>query len=112
MNNGNRELLYEWGLAKKMEAPEVKESSVWGIQSIINKQSEIDSDSTLWKLNNAADRVNLPWKITEWIDSLVQKIPTFTYEEQVNNLANKINNISEDEMSKLYDQYVAMIKNW
>lgn len=112
MNNGNRELLYEWGLAKKMEAPEVKESSVWGIQSIINKQSEIDSDSTLWKLNNAADRVNLPWKITEWIDSLVQKIPTLTYEEQVENLANKINNLSEDEMSKLYDQYVAMIKNW
>jgi len=111
MNNGNRELLYEWGLAKKMEAPEVKESSVWGIQSIINKQSEIDSDSTLWKLNNTADRVNLPWKATEWIDSLVQKIPTATYEKQVENLANKINNLSEDEMSSLYNQYVNMIRN-
>ena len=112
LNKWDRELLYEWGLATKVQAPETKESSVWGIQSIINKQSEIDSDSTLWKINNALDRINLLWKTTEWVDSLVQKIPTLTYENQVKNLENKMNNLTEDEISNLYDQYLRMIKNW
>lgn len=112
LNTWNRELLYEWGLATKVKAPETKESSVWGIQSIINKQSETESDSTLWKINNALDRINLLWKTTEWVDNLVQKIPTLTYENQVKNLENKMNNLTEDEISNLYDQYLRMIKNW
>ena len=112
MNNGNRELLYAWGLAQKLEAPETPEPTVWWMQSIINKQSETSSDTFLWKTNNVLDKFNVIGNITEWLDNLVQKIPTFTYEKQVENLANKINNLSEDDMQNLYDRYTRMIKNW
>ena len=108
----SNDLLFAAWLRDKMEAPETKESSVWGIQSVINKQSEVESDSILWKIWNGMDRVNIPWKITQEIDSLVQKIPTLTYDKQVENLANKINNLSEDELWTLYDKYVKMVKNW
>lgn len=112
MNTWDRTLLYAWGLAQKTEAPTSKESSVWGIQSVINKESEIDSDSALWKINKVADWVNIPWKVTELVDGLVQKIPVVTFDTQVQNLANKMNNLSEEEVANLYNKYVKMVKNW
>lgn len=111
INNGDRELLYQWWLEEKIETPEPTENTVWGIQSIINKQSEVEWDTTLWKIWNWLDWVNLPWKVTEWVDSLTQKIPTLTYQKQVENLANKMNNLTEDEISNLYDKYVKMVRN-
>lgn len=45
------------------------------------------------------------------MDSLVQKIPTATYETKVQNLANKMNSLTEDEYQNLYDQYTRMIQN-
>ena len=112
MNTWDRTLLYAWGLAQKTEAPISKESSVWGIQSVINKESEINSDSTLWEINKVADWVNIPWKVTELVDGLVQKIPVVTFDTQVENLANKMNNLSEEEVANLYNKYVKMVKNW
>ena len=108
----NNDLLYAAWLREKIEAPETPESSVWGMQSIINKQSEMWTDTTLGKVNVALDRANLPWKVTQWVDGLVQKIPVATYDTQVKNLATKMNNLSDEELGNLYDRYVNMIKNW
>ena len=113
MTKWDRELLYAGGLAEKVEAPETPESSVWGIQSLINKQSEMEwNDKPLNRAYNVLDRANLPWKVTQWVDGLVQKIPVATYSKQVENLANKMNNITEDEYAKMYDDYSRMMKNW
>ena len=107
----NNDLLYAAWLREKIEAPEIPESSVWGMQSIINKQSEMGTDTTLGKVNAALDRANLPWKVTQWVDGLVQKIPVVDGKKQVENLANKMNNLSEEELQGLYDRYVNMIQN-
>lgn len=111
LNNWDRELLYEWGLEKRLEVPEQMETSVWGIQSIINKQSEMDSDTTLWKINNVLDWGNVIGKWTERADSWIQKIPVVDGQKQAENLANKMNNLTDDELAKLYDNYVKMIEN-
>ena len=113
MTKWDRELLYAWGLAEKVEAPETPESSVWGIQSLINQQSEMEwNDKPLNRAYNVFDRANLPWKVTQWVDGLVQKIPVATYSKQVENLANKMNNLTEDEYADLYQRYTNMIRNW
>ena len=111
MTKWDRELLYEWGLANKVEAPETPESSVWGMQSLINKQSEVESDGFWSKAYNTLDRANLPWKVTQWVDGMVQKIPVVDGKKQVENLANKMNNLSEEELQGLYNRYVNMIQN-
>lgn len=111
INNWDRELLYAGGLETKMEAPEQEVWSVWGITSVINKESEIEDTSTLWKINKIADWGNLLGKATEWIDNWIQKIPVVTFKSQVENLANKINNLTEDEMQNLYSRYTNMVKN-
>lgn len=107
----NKDLLYEAWLLDRIEAPEIPETAVWGIQSMINKESEMWTDSTLWKVNAVADWINFPWKVTEFVDSLVQKIPVVTWETQVKNLVNKMNNLSDEEMQNLYARYVNMIRN-
>lgn len=108
----NKDLLYEAWILEKIEAPETPEPTVWGMQSIINKQSEIPTDSALGRVNAALDWANLPWKVTQWVDGMVQKIPVITWEQQVKNLANKLNNLSDEEIQGLYNRYVEMIKNW
>ena len=107
----NKDLLYEAWLLDRIEAPEIPETAVWGIQSMINKQSEMWTDTTAWKVNAVADWINFPWKVTEFVDSLVQKIPVVTWETQVKNLVNKMNNLSDEEMQNLYARYVNMIRN-
>ncbi len=107
----NKDLLYEAWILDRIEAPETPESTVWGIQSIINKQSEMWTDTTAWKVNAVADWINFPWKVTEFVDWLVQKIPVVTWETQVKNLVNKMNNLSDEEIQNLYGRYVNMIRN-
>ena len=107
----NKDLLYEAWILDRIEAPETPESTVWGIQSIINKQSEMWTDTTAWKVNAVADWLNFPWKVTEFVDWLVQKIPVVTWETQVKNLVNKMNNLSDEEIQNLYGRYVNMIRN-
>ena len=107
----NKDLLYEAWLLDRIETPEIPETAVWGIQSMINKQSEMWTDTTAWKVNAVADWINFPWKVTEFVDSLVQKIPVVTWETQVKNLVNKMNNLSDEEMQNLYARYVNMIRN-
>lgn len=111
LNGDNKDLLYEAWILERIEAPESPDPTVWGMQSIINKQSEIPADSALGKVNAALDWANLPWKVTQWVDGAVQKIPTLTYEKQVENLSNKMNNLSDEEIYNLYDRYVNMIQN-
>lgn len=108
----NKDLLYEAWILEKIEAPETPEPTVWGMQSIINKQSEIPTDSALGKVNAALDWTNFPGKVTEFVDWLVQKIPVVDGKRQVQNLVNKMNNLSDEEMQGLYDRYVEMIRNW
>lgn len=112
LNNGSRELLYAGWLEEKKTMPETPESSVWGIQSIINKQSDLWTDSTLGKINEVADWGNLVGKWTEWVDSWIQKIPVVDGKKQAENLLNKVNNLTKDEISELYGKYVEMVKNW
>lgn len=112
LNGDNKDLLYEAWILERIEAPETPEPTVWGMQSIINKQSEIPTDSALGRVNAALDWANLPWKVTQWVDGLVQKIPVVDGKKQVENLANKMNNLSDEELQGLYDRYVNMIRNW
>lgn len=112
LNGDNKDLLYEAWILERIEAPETPETSVWGMQSIINKQSEIPEDTTLWRVNKVLDWANLPWKVTQWVDGMVQKIPVVDGKKQVENLANKMNNLSDEEIQGLYNRYVEMIKNW
>lgn len=111
LNNWDRELLYMWWLETPVETPEATDGSVWGMQEVINKQSEMSNDTALGKTWNLADKLNVVWKLTTLVDGLTQKIPVVTFQKQVENLANKMNNLSEDELSNLYNKYQAMVKN-
>ena len=112
LNNWDRELLYQWGLETPMGTPETPDSSVWGMQEVINKQSEMSNVTRLGKASNAVDKLNIVWRLTTLVDGLTQKIPVVTFHKQVENLASKMNNLSEDELSSLYNRYQAMVKNW
>ena len=62
------------------------------------------------KTSNILNKLNLIGWATEGLDKLAQKIPTLTYEKQVENLANKMNNLTEDEIQGLYNKYVDMVR--
>ena len=62
------------------------------------------------KTSNILNKLNLIGWATEGLDKLAQKIPTLTYEKQVENLANKMNNLTEDEIQGLYNRYVDMVR--
>lgn len=115
--NGNK-LLYEyvnnWNpeiLKSAWIVGDIPQSTWWWMQSLINKGSEISKDTTLWKINNRADWINLIGKWTEYVDSWVQKIPVITFDDKVKNLVNKMNNLSDSEIGNLYKNYVKMVKN-
>lgn len=111
MNGWDRTLLYKGWLEDMLWTPNTQVWSVWWITSLINQQSKTDNTTTLWKINNIADWLNIVGKVTEWVDNLAQRIPVFTAEWQVENLANKVNNLSEDEMAELYNRYTRMVQN-
>lgn len=111
LNDWDRELLYVWWLETPTTTPEPMETSVWGMQSIINKQSETSNDTTLWKINNILDWWNILGKWTQRVDNLVQKIPVVDGQKQAENLAKKMNNLTENDLNNLYDKYLRMVRN-
>ena len=112
LNNWDKELLYAWWLAtKQVEEVETPEAQWWWVRSLINNPNEQnmfwDKETTAW---NILDMMNIIWEWAEDIDNVVNRyIPTITWEKAVNNLADRINNLSDEEIAQLRKQYSNMI---
>lgn len=115
LNNWDKELLYEWWLAtKKVEDVELPEAQGWWVRSLINNPN---AENIFWDKETAAwnilDLMNVIWEWAEITDNLVNKyIPTVTWEKSVNNLAEKINNLTDDEIAEYRKQYDKLVSEW
>lgn len=106
INNWNDEILYASG---------IKDRNVnfqWGIKWEINKANVdvFNNYNELKNWENVADNIfdmlNVIWEWAEITDNLVNKyIPTVTYEKQAGNLADRINNLSDEDIAKLRKYY-------
>lgn len=112
INNGNNELLYVWWLEQRPQKQ--IQPQWWWIKSLINRWVEdgilMDKETTAW---NILDMLNVIWEWVEITDNLVNKyIPTVTWEKSVNNLAEKINNLTDEEIAEYRKQYDKLVSEW
>ena len=108
INNWDNELLYVWWLQQRPQ-----QTQWWWARSLINNPNEQnmfwDKETTAW---NVLDMMNLIWEWAEDIDNIVNRyLPTITWEKAVNNLADRINNLSDEEIAQLRQQYNNMINS-
>lgn len=120
INNWDNELLYVWWLQQRpttqTAAQTTPEAQWWWVKSLINNPNTEDifrdKETTAW---NILDMMNIIWEWAEVTDNLVNKyIPTVTWEKATQRLADKINNMSEEEIAeyrKIYDWLIDK-KDW
>ena len=115
LNNWDKELLYAgWLATKNVENPEMQETQQWWIKSLVNNPNVED---VLWDKESAAwnilDMMNIIWEWAEDIDNVVNKyLPTITWEKSVQNLADKINNLTDEEIAEYRKQYDKLVSEW
>ena len=115
LNDGDRELLYVWGL-------EERPIQLWGTKNLINQASTNDKSWNEMNLGEkwetVANYVNLVWLGTEKIDDWANKFAekwldwgTDTLDKTTENLKNKIENMSQEEVEAYRKQYEKLLKN-
>lgn len=110
INNWDNELLYVWWLQQRPQ----QQTQQWWVKSLVNnpntKDIFWDKETAAW---NILDLMNVIWEWAEITDNLVNKyIPTVTWENAVNNLAEKINNLTDEEIAEYRKQYDALADKW
>lgn len=109
VNNWNPEILYAawiWDRPQEQDTSWVKQ---WWIKSLINPANE------WWILPESwTEWLNPIWWATETLDNAANKFAekiTVTWEWAANNLANRINNMSEEEVARYRKEYEQQLKD-
>lgn len=76
-----------------------KANTAWWWRWLANQQSNSNIVDTV---------VNPIWAWFEWLDNLIQKIPTFTWEWMEQKLLDKLNNLSDKEIEQYRKNYNAL----
>lgn len=105
LNNWDKELLYAgWLATKNVENPEMQETQQWWIRGVINQEA---SNSLLWN-RWKWERLNPLWqaatKLDNWTNRLASKIDV-TWEKPMEKLVERINNLSEEELQQMKEDY-------
>lgn len=115
LNDGDKELLYVWGL-------ESRPIQLWGTKNLINQASASDKawdeKSTREKTEDVTNKVNAIWWGTEELDKQASKFAekwldwgNSLAEWAVNNLQNKLDNMSREEIEWYRKQYEQLLKD-
>jgi len=119
VNNWNPEIFYAAGI---WDRPQSKTSQMWGTRDLINQASTSDKarwDKNLWeKWETVTNYTNLVWLWTEELDKKADEFAnkwlnwgTKLTEWATENLKNKIENMSPEEVASYRKQYEQMLKD-
>lgn len=115
LNNGDKELLYKWGLEKKIE-PQIKSNTdnvvQWWIKGRI---ADAGSNTEKWDiLPKTTELVNPIGYVTEVLDNLWQKAAEkITVGKKAReDLINQINNLSQEDLQQYKERYDKSWYNW
>lgn len=100
LNNWDKELLYAgWLATKNIENPWTTDTTQWWIYGVIN-----DETRNRWK----GEWINPVWQITtkmdDWANKIASKID-IRWEKPMERLAERINNLSEEELQQMKEDY-------
>lgn len=101
LDSGDETILYETWLKTQQ----------WGTKDLINQAG---SENNWWILPDKNERLNPIWATAETVDNAANKFAdkfTVTWEKAANNLANKIQNMSKEEVAQYRKQYEKLLKD-
>jgi len=109
LDSGDESILYETWLKTQR----------WGTKDLINQAWDTTDKSwgsmSKWeKVEDVTNKTNLVWLWAEKIDEAANKFAdkfTVTWEKAANNLANKIQNMSKEEVAQYRKQYEKLLKD-